>query len=286
MTPDRSRRGFDRDRAPRRHARFAADAVGAVHQFRGPRGLAEFLSPLHAESPNPVTFSALMHSQSIGAVTITNVRTTPCSIARTAAADSSAELSLLLLGSPGRLMPENAGRDREFRAGQLIVLNSAMAGTISIDSVCEGRWISLPMSRLGGQAQTAVHRLNPLPPDTAFARAMTAFVDRMAAPSRSVTSSAGADTAVESALVGLVRSFVVHQRFDGHAGDHVTRQVRGRALDLIERDFRDPELCAEAIARDLKVSLRQLFRCFAGMDESLTEKIADRRLRACLTWLK
>ncbi len=56
------------------------------------------------------------------------------------------------------------------------------------------------------------------------------------------------------------------------------RYLRAAVADLIERNFRDPDLSVEVIARQLHVSRRHLYRVLAGSPTSLAEMIAERRL--------
>lgn len=61
--------------------------------------------------------------------------------------------------------------------------------------------------------------------------------------------------------------------------------VREAAIDLINRNHRDPAFTPDTIARSLHISRRQLYRHFENADESVSDVIASQRLQTACSFL-
>jgi AraC-like DNA-binding protein len=114
-------------------------------------------------------------------------------------------------------------------------------------------------------------------PDTPLTRAAGAAMGRMLYEwVRDPDQAAGALAGTEAALVALVRGLFRQFPGDGET-DRVSR-VRAEAAQIIELRHRDPEFGIDELAAELHMSRRQLFRFFAGADESLSAQLLRRRL--------
>lgn len=115
--------------------------------------------------------------------------------------------------------------------------------------------------------------------DTLLANATAAFVARFA-----VCAATGADmhrdAAAEHAAVDLIAQAVGEP-----AGAQTQLRdspvlLREAVRDSIERRYRDPAFDVEAVAAELFLSRRHLYRAFEGADQSLAGMIAERRIIA------
>jgi AraC-like DNA-binding protein len=114
-------------------------------------------------------------------------------------------------------------------------------------------------------------------PDTPLTRAAGAALGRMLFewakdPDQGERALAG----TEAALVALVRS--LFRQFPGDGETDRASLVRAEADRIIERRHRDSAFGIAELADELHVSRRQLFRLYAGMDESLAARLLRRRL--------
>lgn len=282
MTSEPKGRGLDPQRVAHWRLRFVPPDTGDVQWFRGAKGLSRFLAPLRANSAedDPDGFEAVLHARRIGSVALTNVLTTPCSVTTlhvSPQASPDAYLSLLICSCAGQVIASSDSPTETFRAGQLILLSSTTARTLSFEAVCECTWLRIPVSALGGEFTDAPDRVTSLMPDTALVRVVTTFIGRLAQATSSPTSAADADAAVNT-LVGLVASLINQQLYRVHSVDYAAQTVRRRAHEVIDRDFGNPRFTAESLARELGLSRRQLYRHFTGSAVSLADMIASRRL--------
>ncbi|MFC9978850.1 AraC family transcriptional regulator [Gordonia sp. NPDC127522] len=242
--------------------------------------MSQFLFPLRADAARPEAFDAAVRSTRIGTITITHWLATPFSLARARSATRHAgpALSVLTFSSPERVSVDHDFSHHEVRAGQLIVLTNTTNAAVSMDTVSAGVLVNIPLAAIDIDLREAAARLEPVPPDTALVRAATTFINSVVRDDPGRPPSDKSDALTQDALTRLVTSIAAQQRYRVAPVEVPSQTVREAVRTIIDREFRDPDLGAQAVADALGLSRRQLYRHFSEVDESPADLIAMRRL--------
>lgn len=116
-------------------------------------------------------------------------------------------------------------------------------------------------------------------------RLVQAHLQRLADAAPELSGDPGAD-ALGTATVDLVRALVVSAAGDARLGRAVMADsLATRVRSFVGLHLRDPDLTPERIARAHSVSVRQLYKAFAGEGLSLEQWIIDQRLELARTEL-
>jgi AraC family transcriptional regulator, positive regulator of tynA and feaB len=178
----------------------------------------------------------------------------------------------------GRTSIRQGTRNYAYRPGQLVVVSNAVPYIETTHTVADPAGLVIPLELLGDERHTAERALRPVASHTLLSRATAAFIKQFTAD----TAAGGATEPkqeTEMAAIQLVRAALGQLNYDNHQLRDNELFVRQAAIDLIERNHRNPEFSPDTICRALHISRRQLYRHFENTDESLAALIADTRLR-------
>jgi AraC family transcriptional regulator, positive regulator of tynA and feaB len=178
----------------------------------------------------------------------------------------------------GRTYVKQGTRDYAYRPGQLVIVSNAVPYLETTHTVADPAGLVIPLELLGSERHTAEHARRPVASHTLLSRATAAFIKQFSAD----TAAGGAtepNQETEMAAIQLVRAALGQLNYDNHHLRDNELFVRQAAIDLIERNHRNPEFSPESICRALHISRRQLYRHFENTDESLASLIAESRLK-------
>lgn len=249
-------------------------------RFSGRNGMHEYRHNVRLGVREPDHFDALSYRRTLSLIGVFCVLHTPVRVERNEDLIIEQPADELLVGVHslrGRTFIEQGGTTRAYSPGQLVTVNNASPYVQTNHAIADPAGLVIPLELLSDRRDTAERTRRPRPSHSALSRATAAFIRRFAAD---VAADGGAvpDEETEVAAIELVRAALgTHDDHHDLNGNGVF--VRQAAVELIERNHRDPDFSPESICRALHLSRRQLYRHFEATQESLASLIADRRLR-------
>lgn len=171
------------------------------------------------------------------------------------------------------------GRRLLTRPGDLSITRHVVTAQLS-DTVADWAGIVLPTSLLGQRRAAAIEQSwIPVVSGSLLARATASFIASFSvATATGVVPPPSGDT--QLAAIDLIASALGEMAGVSSSLTDNPLFVREAVLDLIERRYADPDFGVDDIARELHLSLRQVYRYFEDSEQSLAGRIAQRRVVA------
>ena len=223
---------------------------------------------------DPDFFEAALLRRPIGSTMLYSTLQTPHTVSYDRAESRGDDIVIVGAMHLGVQRMSTPSRTQVLGVGRMGFMSSIGTSSMEHVGLCDTTGVVVPAAALPGHRQVLA-RGAEIFPDTPLTRAADAAFSRMLAEwLRDPDQSAGAVAGTEAALIALVRS--LFRQFSESSDDASVR--RAEAIRLIDARHRDAGFGIDQIARELHVSRRQLFRLFAGTDESLAERLLRRRL--------
>ncbi|MCK2037692.1 helix-turn-helix domain-containing protein [Microbacterium sp. SSW1-49] len=250
--------------------------TSAVIRLDGPIGMQQLSNFGTMKAADPLAFEAALLRRSIGATMLFSTLETPHTVTYDRGAPQDEDIIIVGMSNLGGQRLHTAHGVHDLRVGRMGFMSSVGSSAAEHLGLSETTGVVVPLTAIPGYRHTLSDGAG-LFPDTPLTRAAGAAMGRMLYEwVRDADQDAGALTGTESALVALVRGLFRQLPGDGET-DRVSR-VRAEAAQIIERRHRDAGFGIDELAAELHMSRRQLFRFFAGADESLSAQLLRRRL--------
>jgi AraC family transcriptional regulator, positive regulator of tynA and feaB len=249
-------------------------------RFRGATGLSAYGRHVAIDVDDPAGFDSIVYARRLSSIGTFCSLDTPRRVERTESLIQDRPSDNLLVAIhtlPGRTTLQKGGRRFACRPGQLMTISNATTYVQRTEAVSDPTGIVIPLSLMG--PERVVHELaqRSAVSDTLLSRATAAFIYQFATDTIAGGTEPRPDT--ETSAVELVRACLGQVDAESRPLTDNELFVRHAAIELIERNHRDPGLTPATIARTLHVSRRHLYRHFEATDESVATLIADRRLQ-------
>jgi AraC-like DNA-binding protein len=188
------------------------------------------------------------------------------------------------------VQPHGLGRFSQFGRDQLVSADDLMLSDLTAPYAFSwtgtggSRAFQVPHDQLALPVDVVRRASGRLPASPLYAL-VRAHLHRLARSTERMASDRGA-TSLGAATTELVRALLVSAADD----ERLTAPVMAdtlvtRALAYVGQHLTDPDLTPERIARVHNVSVRQLYKAFAGAGRSLEQHIIDQRLELARTEL-
>lgn len=171
-----------------------------------------------------------------------------------------------------------------YRPGDLILTGSATRLPRIDDTPCDAVGVLIPWRLVSRWRAAIVESPRPIVLGSLLARSAAAYLTSFAVPVATGLAPESGDA--ELALVEVLNAVLEEMDREHSAEPDNPLLVRAAVLDLIERKYSYPDFGVDAIASELYLSRRQVYRYFEGDGPSLASRIADRRARAALDMLR
>lgn len=248
----------------------------AVIRLDGPIGMQQLSNFGTMKAADPLAFEAALLRRSIGTTMLFSTLETPHTVTYDRGAPQDEDIIIVGISNLGGQRLRTVHGVHELRVGRMGFMSSVGPSSAEHLGLSETTGVVVPVAAIPGYRHTLAAGAG-LFPDTPLTRAAGAAMGRMLYEwVRDPDQAAGALAGTEAALVALVRGLFRQFPGDGET-DRVSR-VRAEAAQIIERRHRDAGFGIDELAAELHMSRRQLFRFFAGADESLSAQLLRRRL--------
>ncbi|GAA0998988.1 AraC-like ligand-binding domain-containing protein [Subtercola frigoramans] len=250
-----------------------------IRLLQGTDGAQELSPEATRVARTPATYSARLAGVTIGRVELQHLKTDAYSAHRTLArlAFHPVDLVQVILIVAGAMRARQDGRTGLSPAGSITVLRTSATYDYALSDKSEILQLTVPSALLPVAALrnlrsvTAVALNRPLLVETTLA-----FVKpRLDASANSETP---ATEVYESMLLSLVNSCIVGAAADDSTPSKVSNQLFDSAMLIVRDRIRSPDLSVETVARELGVSVRNVYRVFNGQKLSITDHIRTTRL--------
>ena len=171
------------------------------------------------------------------------------------------------------------GRQNRYRPGDLILVPTIYPFSRTVATIHESYGMFIRMSSLGRYRYLVERPRRPSGRDTPLALAAASFLRRFAIE----TAVAGAEVSADAelAVFDLISAALSELTLDDRYRLQDDRlYLLHAARDLIERRYRDPSFDPDALAAELHVSRRHLYRLFEGEETSPATILAEMRVAA------
>ncbi|WP_442349500.1 helix-turn-helix domain-containing protein [Gordonia sp. (in: high G+C Gram-positive bacteria)] len=268
-------------------ARLGVDRQRRVRpsHFAGASGMREWWGGVDIIANDPDSFRAVRFDREL------SMTSAFCSVHSAVRAERTTELvnavpfeTLLVTVTSmrGRTAIHQCGREYEYAASDLAFIAATRPFVQTVSAVSDPSGLAIPLALLGKHRCLAEQPRRPITKRTPLARAAAGFVRRFAADAAASDAPPPSSDA-ELAAIDLVTA-ALSELISGDTyrlQDDVLFNQQA-ALDLIARRHRDAGFTPDAIAAELHLSRRQLYRLFEDADQSLATTIADARVQtAC-----
>ncbi|GAA4659549.1 AraC family transcriptional regulator [Gordonia humi] len=171
------------------------------------------------------------------------------------------------------------GQEYRYAPRDLILVPTLYPFVRATTTIHESAGLFIRLSALGAHRYLAERSRRASGTDTPLARATATFLRRFAVDTAVTGAQVPADT--ELAVIDLVTAALAELTLDDRYRLQDDRlYVRQTVIDLVARRYRDPSFGTDAIADELHISRRHLYRLFSELDTSPAELIADKRVEA------
>lgn len=229
---------------------------------------------MHAD--DPAVFEAALLRRSIGATMLYSMLETPHTVSYDRAAPGGEDIVIIGMSNQGGRRLRTATGVQPQAVGRMGFMSSLGSSAVEQFGVSATTGVVVPVSALPDHRRVLARGADVFP-DTPLTRAAgVAFSHMLYEWMRDPDQGVGALAGTESALVALVRG--VFRQFPGDGETDRASDLRAEAVRVIDARHRDVKFGIETLATELHMSRRQLFRLFAGTDETLAERLLRRRL--------
>lgn len=250
--------------------------TSAVIRLDGPIGMQQLSNFGTMKAADPLGFEAALLRRSIGATMLFSMLETPHTVTYDRGAPQDEDIIIVGVSNLGGQRLHTAHGVHDLRVGRMGFMSSVGPSAAEHLGLSETTGVVVPVAAIPGYQHVLASGAG-LFPDTPLTRAAGVAMGRMLYEwVQDPDQGAGALAGTEAALVALVRGLFRQFPGDGET-DRVSR-IRAEAAQIIERRHRDAEFGIDQLAAELHMSRRQLFRFFAGADESLSAQLLRRRL--------
>lgn len=228
------------------------------------------------KADDPDAFEAALLRRSIGATMLYSTLETSHTVSYEAGGPEDVDIIIVGVANKGGQKLRTAAGVQLMSVGRVGFMSSLGASAVEHLGVSETTGVVVPVAAVPGYRHVLAAGADMFP-DTPLTRATGAALGRMLFEwSKDPDQGQGALAGTEAALIALVRG--LFRQFPGDGETDRASELRAQANRVIELRHRDPAFGIEELAAELHVSRRQLFRLFAGTDESLAARLLRRRL--------
>lgn len=250
-------------------------------RFLGGAGIREWRGGVDVVARAPEQFRAVRFDRQLSMTSTFCALHSAARIERTAdriVAEPSEVLLASVTSLRGRTTLRRDGRDYEYSAGDLVFVSMTSPFAQTAGEITDPSGMAIPLPMLGKHRLLAERPRRPITKPTPLSRAAAGFLRRFAADTAAGAAampSADAELAAVDLIAAALAELVDADDYrlqDDSLFNHQT------AIDLIARRHRDPSFTPDAIAEELHLSRRQLYRLFEHSDQSLATRIAEMRV--------
>lgn len=243
------------------------DGVAGMHQLSNFGAM---------DAPDPEAFEAALLRRPIGSMMLFSTLETAHTVSYTRGDATDEDIVIIGVASKNGQRLRSAGGEQMLTVGRMGFLSSLGACSAEHLGFGETTGVIVPTVLLPDHG-AALSRGAQIFPDTALTRTAGVAMTRMLyewarAPEEGGSALAG----TEATLLALVRALLQQLADDVHE-DRAAR-VRSEAVRIIDRLHRDASFGVDQLAVELHISRRQLYRFFAGAEESVAALLLRRRL--------
>lgn len=225
---------------------------------------------------DPDAFEAALLRRSIGSTMLYSTLETTHTVTYECGAPEDEDIVIIGVLNHGGQRLHTARGVQLLTAGRMGFMSSLGASAIEFLATSDSTGVVVPVAAIPGYRHVLAAGADVFP-DTPLTRATGMAFGRMLFEwATDPDQGEGALAGTESALIALVRS--LFRQFPGDGEVDRSSELRAEAQRIIERRHRDSAFGIADLATELHVSRRQLFRLYAGMDESLAGRLLRRRL--------
>lgn len=240
--------------------------------------------PLDASVEDDAPFDASVHSKSIGALSISEIRGTGHVVTRAAREIRTADPEFYKLGLQvrGRSVLSQGGHDEVVTQGHFVLYDTSHPYTLSFDSAYRMQVVMFPRAMLrlpdGPVSEVAVKQISGRRGTAALLPPMLSALNRQAVSPEPLVAGPLGD-----AVMDLVTAMFAEQlQLQDDVMPETAHRVLLRRIQGFARDnLRDPDLDPAALAAAHHVSLRQLHRLFQAEGTTVGGWIRAERLEGC-----
>ena len=256
-------------------------------RLSGPEGMENYSPLIEVQVDEPGKFDSFIYTRQLSLITTFCALHTPFQLTRTPQLVLDAPSDDLIIAvhtMRGRHTVRQGTRDYDYRPGQLAFVSNAAPYVEHTFEINDPAGLVIPLELLGSQRRIAEQARRPVASDTLLARATASFILQFTSDTAVEVIEATEET--EMAAIELVRAALGQLDYENRPITDNALFVREAVSDLIERHHRDPSFTPNRIARLLHISRRQLYRHFEDTEDSLSARIADRRLKTACELLR
>ncbi|MGM1018069.1 MAG: helix-turn-helix domain-containing protein [Actinomycetota bacterium] len=247
-----------------------------VLRLEGPEGMRRLSNFGSIDAADPEAFDVALLRRPIGSMMLFSTLETAHTVRYTRGASTDEDIVIIGVASQGGQRLRSSAGEQMLSIGRMGFLTSLAACSAEHLGPGETTGVVVPAVLLGDHRRVLAHGAGVFP-DTALTRATGVAVSRMVyewarVPEPGHSAMAG----TEAALIALVRA-LFRQLADDTQEDRAAR-IRAEAARIIDRHHRDPSFGVDQLAAALHISRRQLYRFFAGADESVATLLLRHRL--------
>ncbi|OAN36560.1 hypothetical protein A4X16_03890 [Microbacterium sp. H83] len=225
---------------------------------------------------DPAAFEAALLRRSIGTTMLFSTLETAHTVTYRTQPDADEDIVIVGVARHGGQRIRTDGGTRLMSVGRLGFMSSLGASAVEHLDVSETTGVVIPASALPDHHHVLLRGAD-LFPDTPLTRAAGAALVRMLYEwSREPAGDRSALAGTETTLLAVVRG--LFRQFPGARATDRATEHRAAAVRIIERRHREAAFDIDALAAELHMSRRQLFRLFSGAEGSLATRILERRL--------
>jgi len=247
-----------------------------VIRLDGHRGMMQLSNFGTMSADDPAAFEAALLRRSIGATMLYSTLETPHTVSYDRGAPGGEDIVIVGMANQGGQRLRTATGVQALAVGRMGFMSSLGTSAVEHQGVSETTGVVVPVSALPGHRKVLARGADVFP-DTPLTRAAGVAFSRMLSEwMRDPDQGVGTVAGTESTLVALVRGLFRQLPGDGEM-DRAS-ELRAEAMRVIDARHRDAGFRIEMLAAELHMSRRQLFRLFAGTDETLAARLLRRRL--------
>lgn len=251
---------------------FAAEVI----RLDGHLGMLQLSNFGTMRADDPDAFEAALLRKSIGATMLYSTLETAHRVSYEVGAAEDVDIIIVGMSNLGGQRLRTAAGVQLMSVGRMGFMTSLGASVVEHLDLSDTTGVVVPVAAVPGYRHVLAAGADVFP-DTPLTRATGAALGRMLFEwAKDPDQGQGALAGTEAALIALVRG--LFRQFPGDGETDRASELRARASRIIERRHRDSEFGIEELATELHMSRRQLFRLYAGTDESLAARLLRRRL--------
>lgn len=261
--------------------------LAAPLRLRGQAGLAAYSSGFSSVSAeHPECFESIVYHRKLSMMMAHCELHTPRRTELTERTIRAQPTELVIVAAhvlDGELQITQYGKRMSYGEGQLVVLALDSPFVNVVESVIDSAMLLIPKRLLGLTGSASDGPVLPAAADSLVSRSAAQFVRRFVGDAAILGHEVTPN--MEIAAIRMIREAIgLHSYHERHP-QHDSIMVREAALELIERNHRDPEFTADSIAAELHMSRRHLYRHFAAADSTPAVLLKERRLASALELL-